>query len=202
MIQEERQVAAAERRKPRQIAFALGIDPGPVTGVALLHLGGIRLADGAEVFQCGIRSAPWLLGALLASLENREPGCKAASLVRGGIEAFAAGRGAGARMRAGRATAGQVERLASVALAWGIPLAQRNAGTVKPWAEGNDSRRLRVSGLLALVPGMPHAKSALGQALYAACHDAGYPDPLRRAGSKDEETRRRESDHAPGSPSG
>lgn len=161
-------------------AFALGIDPGPTTGVALLRLGGPGpLAAGAEIFQCSYSAAPWLVSALLDRL------AAAGSPCLGGIESFVRGAGAGARKRTGRATADQVAALREVFAARGVPLRERNAGTVKPWAERNDCKRLRASGLLDLVPGSAHAKSALGQALYTAVTDCDYPDPLSQRGVAD-----------------
>lgn len=162
---------------PLRPAFALGIDPGPTTGIVLLYLNMARLSDGAEFFQCGSRSAGWLLGELLASLKSRGAD---GSQIRCGMEPFVPGRGPGARMKAGQATRGQVEELAGICAEYGVPVQARNAGMVKPWAT---DRRLEECGLLALTPGSTHARDGARQALYCAHWDCGYPDPLSRARS-------------------
>lgn len=163
----------------RRYDFALGIDTGPTTGIALLHLAGIlapdRLGDCAEVYQCNARQASWLLAMILG-----RHGINGAP-ARGGIEAIVTGNGPAMKMRAGRQAIDQVEELSGIAAGFGVVLAARNAGTVKPWAERNDWKRLRAAGLYDLACGMPHALSALGQALYCAVLDCGMRDPLSRA---------------------
>jgi hypothetical protein len=163
-------------------AFAIGIDPGPTTGIVLLHLSNElcprhkapcgKPGDCAEVFQCNEAAMPWLLANLLG--DHGLHGAPA----RAQCEAFARGRSAGAHMAAGRRTADQVERVTAICSAYGVPLAQRNAATAKPWAERNDCRRLKAAGLMPLAKAQPHAKSALSHALFCAVHDCGYPDPL------------------------
>lgn len=152
--------------------FALGIDPGPTTGIALLYLDAPVLADGTSVFQCNAATAPWLLSALLNSRHGIAGG-----RTRGGIEAFVPGRGAGARRNTGSATRDLARELRKVAEDAGMVLAVRNAAMVKPWAT---DVRLTRAGLLKLVPGMPHARDGLRHALYTAVHDCGLRDPLSR----------------------
>ena len=149
----------------REIAFAIGIDPGPVPGIVLLCLDAARLGDAAEIYQCNARSAPWLLRRIC----ERTPGARA------GMEPFTPGHGPGARMTAGQVTAGQVTELAAILEHYGIPCSPQRNSLVKPWAT---ERRLDACGLLALTAGSAHARSAAGQALYCAVWSCGYPDPL------------------------
>jgi hypothetical protein len=166
---------------PLRPVFAIGIDPGPTTGIALLDLAAAMpsglLARGAEIYQCNARSAPGLLQYLLAARSDGERGAA-------GIEGFAPGHGPGARRRPGRVTASAVDELAGICTQYGVPVASRYAGLVKPWAEGNDWKRLRACGLYDLTPGSAHARSAASQALYTAVHDCGWPDPLSRAAAR------------------
>jgi len=166
-----------EVRRPEPVAFALGIDPGPIPGIVLLHLaGGGKLGKTAEIFQCNAATAPWLLRQLLG--KDGIAGGRA----RCGMEAFAPGRGPGARMQTGKVTRDQVEELAGICAEHDVPVSARNAGMVKPWAEGNDWKRLRACGLYDLTAGSTHARSAAAQALYCAVWDCGYPDPVSRQG--------------------
>jgi hypothetical protein len=156
--------------------FALGIDPGPSTGFMLLNLTAPgKPGDSAEFFQTGARSAPWLLRQLL----REHTGSGQAG--RCGIEAFAPGRGPGARMGTGKVTRDLVEELAACCAEYGVPVRARNASVVKAW-DGPDGKRLEAAGLLALTPGSTHARDAGKHALYTAVWDCGYPDPLSRAG--------------------
>jgi len=150
-------------------AFAAGIDPGPSNGLALLDLTG---SGEVRAFQCDAATAPWLLQAILADLES----LGYAGQVRGGIEGFAPGRGAGAA-RHGAAVSRQVQELAGICAEFGVPLTARYASQVKLWAT---DKRLRAAGLYELVPGSTHARDALRHALFTACNECGWPDPLSR----------------------
>jgi hypothetical protein len=157
------------------VSFVLGVDPGPSTGIAVLRLDVPRLGDGAEAYQCNARMACWLLGQICERLRAGD------RPVRGQVEGFAPGHGAGSVMKAGRITRDQVRELEDVAGQYGVPLATRYMGRVKPWS--ND-KRLEAAGLLALTAGGPHCRAGMRHALYASHWDCGYPDPLsRRAGT-------------------
>jgi hypothetical protein len=151
------------------IAFALGIDPGPSSGLALLDLTG---GMAPRAFQCNAAAAPWLLQQILADLES----LGYAGQARGGIEGFAPGRGAGAAQHGARVS-GQVQELAAICAEFGVPLTARYASQVKLWATG---KRLRAAGLYELVPGSTHARDSLRHALFTAVNECGWPDPLSR----------------------
>lgn len=147
---------------------AIGIDPGMTTGMAVAGWN-----DGkrtwAHVAQCDAGLAPDLLHLLLARFSPRA----------GGIEAFIPGAHSG--RREGTATRLLVAELARIAAQGDVALAARSAGNVKPWAT---DARLKAAGLLALAPGMPHARDACRHLLFSACHDGGLPDPLSRAAQR------------------
>ena len=152
---------------PPAAALVLGIDPGPSTGIVLLSRG-----YSAQAFQCNADAAPWLVRAVL--------GAQKGFPVRGGIEAFAPGHGAGATMKTGKITRDLVVELAGIAADCGVPLQARFASVVKAWAT---DKRLREAGLYELTSKAPDARDAARHALFCAVHDCGYPDPLsRRAG--------------------
>lgn len=153
--------------------FVIGVDPGPTTGVAALHISDGRLFPGPHVVQCDHQTAPLVVQALLRSCNN----------ARGvlAIERFVV-RGRAAR--SANAAAGEITRnLIGVMQAQAptpsldIRVVQRAAGEVKPWAT---DARLTAAGLLAPTKGMSHARDAARHALFAAVRDAGLPDPLSR----------------------
>jgi hypothetical protein len=149
------------------IAFVLGIDPGPSTGIGLLRRDGR-----ARAFQCDAGAAAWLLTAVCADAVLAGRGAA-------GIEGFAPGNGPGAVMRAGRLTRDQVRQLEAVAAGWGIPVTARYMAHVRPWAS---DERLRRAGLYELTAGGAHCRAAMRHALFCAVHDCGWPDPVGREG--------------------
>jgi hypothetical protein len=145
---------------------ALGIDPGPTTGMALLCYRDYLLVR-AEVYQCNATAAPGLMSYLLRSARGPEAFCQIERFVAGPRSVRAAGPGSGVTAK----LAHELEGLAPARCAI------RSAGDVKPWAT---DERLERAGLLVLVPKQPDGKDACRHALYTACHDAGLPDPLSR----------------------
>lgn len=143
---------------------ALGIDPGPSTGLALACWENGKLAW-AHAAQCDAGLAPDLLRLLLGLLRP--------SL--GGIEAFVPGAHSGTS--AGDVTRQLIRELGETAAAQGLELRERTAGLVKPWATDT---RLKAAGLLALTPGSAHARDACRHLLYTACSSGGLADPLSR----------------------
>lgn len=131
-----------------------GIDPGPTPGVAVLFIEHGRLVD-AGVLQCS--------ASLLHDVIDPPRGLIA-------VERFVARGRANA---AQRLTVAQVAELARAHR----DVILRTASQVKPWAT---DARLEAAGLLAACKGMRHARDAARQALYAAVHDAGLPDPLSK----------------------
>jgi hypothetical protein len=165
---------------------ALGIDPGPTTGMALLVYRDHLLAR-AEIYQCNATAAPGLLSYLLSTTRN--PGtlpdlrvsCQIERFVRSPKVLKGSGPGVTAKL------ADELENLAVAQAPTRCAVRVRSAGEVKPWAT---DERLERAGLLDLVPKQPDGKDACRHALFTACHDAGQADPLsRRARPKLRETR-------------
>lgn len=149
--------------------FAIGIDPGPTTGICVLNLDTARPGDAAEIYQCNARAASWLLCRICDRITG--------NTARAGMEPFIRSRGPGTAMRPGQVTADQVAELNEYLTAYGVPCSAQRAGLVKPWAT---DKRLDAAGLLALTPGSTHARDAARHALYCAVWNCGYPDPLSR----------------------
>lgn len=147
---------------------ALGIDPGPHTGI----------------FAAWWDPRDWVLARAVAM---ECPAGDAAAAVRAildvpgravraaGIEAFVA-RGKSVKLRGVRAAQviSQVSGLTGVLAGYGITAVARPAGTVKPWAT---DRRLRAAGLLKTAGTSPHVRDAARHCIFSACQ-AGLPDPL------------------------
>lgn len=146
------------------ITAVIGVDPGPTSGVALLILRDDRTLADRFVFQCNAPAAYGLVNYLVEA--NEGP----AKVVCAG-EAFADGRGPGARGKNAQVTRGLITDLDSLPVTW----YWRTAAAVKPWAI---DRRLLISGLYDITQGMPHARDACRHALFCAAHDLGLPDPL------------------------
>jgi hypothetical protein len=160
--------------EPVRIAFVLGIDPGAgATGITLLELAWETGKLGARSFACNAGAAEWLLRAILDDTEDRcGPG-----EIRGGIEAFAPGNGAGARMKTGQVTRDLVEDLAGVCSEYGVPLTARFASVAKTW--GTDAR-LRKAGLYDLTGKSPDMRDSSRHALMESVQNCGWPDPISR----------------------
>lgn len=140
----------------------IGADPGATCGIALLMPDGPPL-----VYSCNHHAAYGLVSWLIEA--NEGP----ADIIAAG-EAFVPGRGAGARMTGAAVTRSLIDDLDDL-LGWHW----RSAAAVKPWAT---DRRLDAAGLLTITAKMPDGRDAARHALFAAVHDAGWPDPLSREG--------------------
>lgn len=143
--------------------IVLGVDPGPTTGICLLTRDGPPLA-----YSCCAAAAYGLVCWLIEA--NEGP----ARIIAAG-EAFVPGGGAGARMAGAAVTRELISDLDDL-----MKFHWRSAAAVKPWAA---DRRLEAAGLLNLTMKMRDARDAARHALFAAVHDAGWPDPLSRKGS-------------------
>lgn len=138
----------------------IGIDPGPVSGLARLTYREKTLTR-VDALQC--------TAALLPELFERL--AREAAVVA--VEQFVVGRGS---MRAGHD--GAVTRDLIGALQQIAPLAYlRTASEVKPWAS---DLRMAAAGLLEPTKQLRHARDAARHALFAAVADCGIPDPLSR----------------------
>lgn len=151
------------------VVRVVGVDPGPIPGVAMLVTGAGRTR--AAVFQCNADAVLTLLGMLLDS----QP---AAALTVLAVEQFIVGRRAARSAAPGagmvtREMVGAVARLGDALP--GIHVVRRAAHDVMRWAT---DERLDAAGLLSVTRGMPHARAASRHALYAAVRDGNLPDPL------------------------
>ena len=157
--------------------FIVGIDPGPVVGIALLWVG--EASGGDRPIWLGTSDAaqatPGLIGAILVGLAGHQPVIA--------VERFVVGPRAA---RSATASAGAVARdvvaiVEDWARAQGLPFHARSAVEVKPWAT---DARLSAVGLLDLTAGMRHARDAARHALFCAVRNYGLPDPLSLRASK------------------
>jgi hypothetical protein len=168
----ERDLRAVQ--SPPRVMFVIGLDPGAgATGITLLELDWATGKLGARSFACNAGAAEWLLRAILDDTEDRcGPG-----QIRGGIEAFAPGNGAGARMKTGQVTRDLVTDLAGVCADYAVPLTARYASVAKTWAT---DARLRKAGLYELTGKSPDMRDSSRHALLEACQNCGWPDPLSK----------------------
>ncbi|TCB97561.1 hypothetical protein E0H26_11625 [Micromonospora zingiberis] len=162
--------------------YVIGIDPGPVAGIALLigqpaDIGGAwfpRLL-GAEALQVTHGLTTYVLDGLLNVVVPQS------TVVA--VERFVVGPRAA---RSAHAGSGEVTReLVGVIAHWAkrnqLTCRERSAAEVKPWATDD---RLTKAGLLDVTKGMRHARDAARHALFCAVRDFGLADPLsRRAGA-------------------
>lgn len=149
----------------------LGVDPGPTTGMVVLHCLGGHLVP-AVVLQCNADAAPTLLALLLDRFESYAVA----------IEAYVIGpRAASTAAGAGERTRTLIGELTETAHARGTSVHVRSAAQVKPWAT---DERLDTAGLLATTKGMRHARDAARHALYALVRDRVMPDPMRGRGGR------------------
>lgn len=138
----------------------IGVDPGGVSGVALLPQDGEPLA-----YQCCAAATYGLVVMLAEASDSPE------HVVFAG-EKFVPGTGAGARRKPAGTTRGVIGDLNDLG-GWHW----RSAAEVKPWAT---DKRIERAGLAALTAALPHARDAFRHALFCAVHDLGWPDPLSR----------------------
>ena len=155
-------------RPPRPLV--LGVDPGPVPGVALRR----PLGD-LEVLQVSPGTLELVVRALVADAPPAPYGGPNAVLA---VEKFVVGRRAtrSATPAAGALTRNQIGALEALARELGIPVFLRSASEVKPW-----STDARLDAVGALIKGMTHGRDAARHALFCSVHDCGYPDPLSRS---------------------
>lgn len=148
---------------------ALGIDPGPHTGMCLAgwHVGE-ALPFLAYAFECDATSAAQLLAMILRSWGHVTRAIQ--------IEEFRQGRKS-VQLRGVRAAPVQdeIRLLEGYAFNYDIPVIRRPAAMVKPWA---DDLRLGKAGMAEPTARYGHARDAARHALYCAVRDLGMPDPL------------------------
>lgn len=155
---------------------ALGIDPGPHTGLyAAWWDPGNWMLEHCIARECAAADSAAALNGILRGQDDGWP-------VRvAGIEAFVA-RGKSVKLRGVRAAQviSQVNELTGVLAGYGIAAVARPAGMVKPWAT---DRRLEEAGLLKLAGTSSHIKDAGRHLLFSACQ-AGLPDPLSQMAAR------------------
>lgn len=153
--------------------YVVGIDPGPVVGIAGLLLDQRLAVISVDVVQC----TDW---AVLRVLEGLRP-VDGVTMVLAG-ERFVVGPLAGrvATPAGGRAAREAMGGIAQWAHGHQLRYVERSAAEVKPWATDT---RLDRAGLLKATKGMRHARDAARHALFAAVRDHGLVDPLSRRGA-------------------
>lgn len=154
----------------------IGVDPGPIPGVVVLTFTAERRLLAADPIQCTARLLPGILSWLLT---DRSPTMVA-------VEAFVVGHRAArsSTPHAGSVTRQAITEVHRVSGFAGVPVLQRSAVQVKPWATDARLDAAGVDGgLLEATKGMRHARDAARHALFAAVHDGGFPDPLSKNGA-------------------
>lgn len=156
----------------------IGIDPGPVPGIVVLHIQNGRITrQWTHAVQCSWPVCEHILSVFLRDGHKVWP----RTLVQ--VERFVVGRRSGRSSSAGagavtRDLVGIIQAVIEDQPKTGHPeLRQRSAAAVKPWAT---DARLEAAGLLEATKGMRHARDAARHAIFAACHDGGLPDPLSK----------------------
>lgn len=155
----------------------IGIDPGPVVGMCMLHAGTVSL------LQCDPEMALTVLRHYTGPDDSGlyAPG-KVWVVTERFVDGYRSGRVAG---RHGSQAAKDLNG-ALTTLDLGGPdglkrlVVHRSAAQVKPWAT---DKRLSAAGIEIANPStMRHALDAGRHALYAAVVDCGWPDPLTEQG--------------------
>lgn len=171
----------------------LGIDPGGTTGVALLQMrpgadGTPRYAPAkalqVKTSELGADGTMARIREEFAELWPTRLTADTMPRLILAVEAFVIGDRTvrSKHPEAGAAAREIIAHLRQLAFQSGIPMFERSASQVKPWATDN---RLRAAGgatgfktLHAATTGLPHARDAFRHALFAARHDVHWPDPL------------------------
>jgi hypothetical protein len=164
-------------RHPRalQVVSAIGIDPGPTTGICFMEFiegGKYPLPEhNITLIQANAGTALRVTEAYLAQFYGDERIIKRVA----GVEAFVTGQSAGTRGRNADLTRQYVMKFAEMLELFGYYVKIRKAGDVKPWA--TDKRLLR-AGVPKLPDSMRHSGDGARHCLFAAVKDAGMRDPL------------------------
>jgi len=161
----------------------LGVDPGPIPGMAVLEFGiddsGVYRLIEANALQVSHGLAAEVATELIA---QHTRGARPPEL-RVAVERFVVGTRSA---RSGTAKAGEQTRdlvgeLRHVADVSGCWYVARSASEVKPWAT---DERLTAAGLTACTHQMRHARDAARHALFAAVKDGRVPDPLSKGNNR------------------
>lgn len=142
----------------------IGVDPGPSTGLVALGTDGKDWA--VHAFQCDGDSAVMLVNWACCKFQPRVVG----------VEAFVPSNKGGDRGKDAELTRA-VQHQAKLAgtMFEGTTVVTKRATDVKPWAD-NEKRFKKVG--FPLGPKFKDARSALWQALHAACKEGRERDPL------------------------
>lgn len=158
-----------------QIISAVGIDPGPTTGICLMEF-----VEGQSypIPECNITliqaNAGTALRVLEAYLTHFYQDDRIIKRVAG-VEAFVTGQSAGTRGKNADLTRQYVMKFAEMLELFGYYPKIRKAGDVKPWA--SDKRLLR-AGVPKQPDSMRHSLDGARHCLFAAVKDAHVKDPL------------------------
>jgi hypothetical protein len=157
------------------IVSAIGIDPGPTTGICLMEFiepVSYPLPEcNVTLIQANAGTALRVLEAYLSHFYKSDRiTCRVA-----GVEAFVTGSSAGTRGKNADLTRQYVMKFAEMLELFGYHPSIRKAGDVKPWA--SDKRLLR-AGVPKLPDSMRHSADGARHCLFAAVKDAHMKDPL------------------------
>jgi hypothetical protein len=163
------------------IDSAVGVDPGPATGLCFLDYDRGHLV-GRTLLQSEGATAAYVLRDLLEMHVTEFPGGRHVDRRIGSVEKFVTGASAGSRGKNADVTRQLVMELTEVLQGFGYTVTIRPAADVKPWAS---NRRLVAAGIYSsektMHTDMGHAADAARHCLYGA-HEAGITaDPLIRA---------------------
>lgn len=153
------------------LALVVGVDPGPIPGVAVLGVDRDKASVTQLILQCEPDTVLTLVGNALTSSRRWELRVLA-------VERFVVGSRAAhlATPKAAAITRDMVGAVAAVGLGVpGVLVVQRSASEVMRWAS---NKRLHAADLFTPTRGKPHARAAARHALYAAVRDCNLPDPL------------------------
>lgn len=143
--------------------IVVGVDPGRTVGVAVLGRTGPP-----TLLQTTPHGARDVVALYLS--DGRPAVLALEQYVVGPRSARTADRGAG------RATRDLIGALTDLGRSHGAAVRTHPAAVIKPWAT---DARLDAAG--ATAPGMRHARDAARAALFVACSECGFPDPLSTA---------------------
>jgi hypothetical protein len=168
-------VVTTPKHPSANIVSAIGIDPGPTTGICLMEFVGDSPYPLPEcnvtLIQANAGTALRVLEAYLSHFYKDERIVQRVA----GVEAFVTGSSAGTRGKNADLTRQYVMKFAEMLSLFGYHPSIRKAGDVKPWA--SDKRLLR-AGVPKLPDSMRHSADGARHCLFAAVKDAHMKDPL------------------------
>ncbi len=168
----------AGKKRHKIIDSAIGVDPGPTTGICFLDYYDGQLV-GKTVLQCDGGSAAIVLKGMITAYYTEFPGGANIGRRVGSVEKFVTGASAGSRGRAADVTRELVMECAEALQLFGYTVRIRPAADVKPkWT----NKRLVAAGVAAsdkaLTDSLRHGWDAARHCLCGAREAGVIKDPL------------------------